>query len=95
MALPIHRMPLHADEAQGRAGATNATPGAAIGNLPPAEAAKVLDDGQVWIDRLDHRHLLSHTYSPVVFEKAVEAIQTRYPAGMAQLHDFMQQEAMK
>ena len=44
---------------------------------------------------LDHRHLLSHTYSQVVFEKAVEAIHTRYLGGMAQLHDFMQQEAMK
>ena len=45
--------------------------------LKDAYAAKILDDGQVWIDMLDHRNLLSHSYSPVVFEKAVEAIHTR------------------
>ena len=48
--------------------------------LKDAYAAKILDDGQVWIDMLDHRNLLSHTYSPVVFEQAVEAIHTRYLA---------------
>ncbi len=63
--------------------------------LKDAYAAKILDDGQVWIDMLDHRNLLSHTYSPVVFEEAVEAIQLRYLPGMAQLHEFMQGEAVK
>ena len=42
--------------------------------LKDAYAAKILEDGQVWIDMLDHRNLLSHTYSPVVFQQAVEAI---------------------
>jgi nucleotidyltransferase substrate binding protein (TIGR01987 family) len=63
--------------------------------LKDAYAARILADGQVWIDMLDHRNLLSHTYSPVVFEKAVDAIHTRYLAGFAQLHDFMQFERMK
>ncbi|MFZ4803875.1 MAG: nucleotidyltransferase substrate binding protein [Synechococcus lacustris] len=63
--------------------------------LKDAYAAKILGDGQVWIDMLDHRNLLSHTYSPVVFEQAVEAIHTRYLAGIAQLHDFLHREAMK
>jgi nucleotidyltransferase substrate binding protein (TIGR01987 family) len=31
--------------------------------LKDAFAAKVLPDGQVWIDMLDHRNLLSHTIS--------------------------------
>lgn len=63
--------------------------------LKDAYAAKILSDGQVWIDMLDHRNLLSHTSSPVVFEKAVEAIHTRYLAGMEHLHEFMQAELMK
>ena len=49
----------------------------------------------LWIDMLDHRNLLSHTYSPVVFEQAVQAIHTRYLAGMERLHDFMHREAMQ
>lgn len=62
--------------------------------LKEAFAAKILQDGQVWIDMLDHRNLLSHTYSPVIFEKAVEAIHTRYLSGMAQLHEFLMEAAM-
>jgi hypothetical protein len=63
--------------------------------LKDAFAAKVLDDGQVWIDMLDHRNLLSHAYSPLVFEQAVEAIHARYLAGFEQLHEFLQGEAMR
>ena len=63
--------------------------------LKDAYAAKILENGQVWIDMLDHRNLLSHTYSPVVFEQAVEAIHTRYLAGIEHLHDFMHREAMQ
>lgn len=60
--------------------------------LKDAFAAKILRDGQVWIEMLDHRNLLSHTYSPVVFEKAVEAIHARYLAAFGQLHGFLQAE---
>jgi nucleotidyltransferase substrate binding protein (TIGR01987 family) len=63
--------------------------------LKDAFAAKVLGNGQVWIDMLDHRNLLSHTYSPLVFEQAVEAIHVRYLTAFEQLHDFLQAEAMQ
>jgi nucleotidyltransferase substrate binding protein (TIGR01987 family) len=43
-----------------------------------AFAAGVVADGQVWIDMLDHRNLLSHTYDAAVFEDAVVAIRDRY-----------------
>ena len=55
--------------------------------LKDAFAAKVLSDGQVWIDMLDHRNLLSHTYSRNSFEVAVNAIHARYLPAMAVLHD--------
>ena len=35
--------------------------------IKEAFAAKVLADGQAWIDMLDHRNLLSHTYDHSVF----------------------------
>ena len=53
-----------------------------------AFAAKVIGDGQVWIDMLDHRNLLSHTYDLAVFEKAVEAIAARYLPAMGELHAY-------
>lgn len=63
--------------------------------LKDAFAAKLISDGQVWIDMLDHRNLLSHTYNQANFEKAVEAIHVRYLPAMEALHDFFLQESLK
>ena len=61
--------------------------------LKEAYAAKIIADGEAWIAMLDHRNLLSHTDSPVVFEQAVAAIQERYLPALEQLKGFMQLEA--
>ena len=63
--------------------------------MKEAVTAKVLADGQVWIDMLDHRNLLSHTYNLVGFENAVAAIHNRYLPAFDQLHEFLQQESLK
>ncbi len=63
--------------------------------LKEAFAARLLADGQVWIDMLDHRNLLSHTYDLARFEEAVDAIHRRYLAAFAQLHEVLQEEAMR
>jgi nucleotidyltransferase substrate binding protein (TIGR01987 family) len=53
-----------------------------------AAGAKIVTDGQVWIDMLDHRNLLSHTYDSAVFEEAVDAIASRYLPAMRNLQGF-------
>lgn len=63
--------------------------------LKDAFAARIISDGQVWIDMLDHRNLLSHTYDFSRFEQAVEAIHARYLTGLGKLHEFLQEEARK
>lgn len=63
--------------------------------LKDAFAAKILKDGQVWIDMLDHRNLLSHTYNLVKFEEAVKAVHDRYLDAFDHLHDFLQKEALE
>jgi len=40
--------------------------------------SRVLKDGKIWLDMLDHRNLLAHTYDEATFENAVQAIQDRY-----------------
>ena len=61
--------------------------------LKDAFAAKVITDGQTWIDMLDHRNLLSHSYDPLVFEAAVTAIADRYLGAMEQLHQFLSKKS--
>ena len=63
--------------------------------LKDAFAAKILPDGQVWIDMLDHRNLLSHTYNLAKFEEAVKAVHEQYLDAFDQLHEFLQGEAIK
>jgi len=56
--------------------------------IKEAFAAKVISNGQVWVNMLDHRNLLSHTYDSSVFEQAVEAIAKEYLPAMSKLHEF-------
>ena len=63
--------------------------------IKDAFAAKVLADGQAWIDMLDHRNLLSHTYDFSVFEQAVDAIYARYLPAMDSLHEYLVEQALK
>jgi nucleotidyltransferase substrate binding protein (TIGR01987 family) len=62
--------------------------------LKDAYAAKVIADGQVWIDMLDHRNLLSHTYNCTVFEEAVVALAARYLPAIEALHEFLHHESL-
>jgi nucleotidyltransferase substrate binding protein (TIGR01987 family) len=57
--------------------------------MKEAFAARILSDGQVWIDMLDHRNLLSHTYNEATFDTAVLAIRDRYLAAMEELHRWL------
>jgi nucleotidyltransferase substrate binding protein (TIGR01987 family) len=54
--------------------------------IKAAFSAKIIHDGQVWIDMIDHRNLLSHTYDRKVFEEAVDTLNTRYLAAFDDLH---------
>jgi len=54
--------------------------------LKEAFAAKIIADGQVWIDMLNYRNLLSHVYDERRFEKAVDAIAQRFLPAITALH---------
>lgn len=54
-----------------------------------AFSARIIRDGQVWIDMLDHRNLLAHTYDAATFEQVVLAIRDRYLAAIEELHAWL------
>ncbi|CAN5150622.1 nucleotidyltransferase substrate binding protein [soil metagenome] len=56
--------------------------------LKDAFAATIVHEGHVWIEMLDHRNLLSHTYDPSVFAEAVDAIAKRYLPAIAELNAY-------
>jgi len=57
--------------------------------IKEAFAAGILRDGQVWIDMLDHRNLLSHTYDASTFEQAFLAIRDRYSTAVENLRIWL------
>jgi len=57
--------------------------------IKEAYAARILREGQVWIDMLDHRNLLAHTYDVRTFDAAVLAIRDRYLAAIEELHGWL------
>ncbi|MBM5804119.1 MAG: nucleotidyltransferase [Cyanobacteria bacterium K_DeepCast_35m_m2_155] len=57
--------------------------------IKQAFATGLLIDGQLWIDMLEERNLMAHTYDDARAKAAVNQIQTRYLAGLAQLHTLL------
>ena len=52
----------------------------------------IIDDGQLWLEMIDHRNLLSHTYNMDLFSKAVLLIAARYCIAFDALETFLQKE---
>jgi nucleotidyltransferase substrate binding protein (TIGR01987 family) len=56
--------------------------------IKDAFAAKLLSDGQLWMDMLVERNLLAHTYDKAVFDRAVAAIHARYLPALGAVHGW-------
>ena len=63
--------------------------------IKEAFAASLIDDGQVWIDMMLHRNLLSHTYNSKTFDEVLKVVTERYFAAFDQLHEFFINQAVK
>lgn len=56
--------------------------------IKQAFAAKIISEGQVWIDMLLSRNLMSHTYDFIKFESIAKDVEQKYLAAMQQLEKF-------
>lgn len=63
--------------------------------IKQAFAAKIIEDGQVWIDMLEHRNLMPHTYDRETFEKAMIAIVERYYSALERIYSTFQKSGME
>lgn len=53
--------------------------------IKAAFAARLIPDGQLWVDMLDDRNLLSHRYDPSLVAEGPEQIHVRYLPAIEQL----------
>ena len=63
--------------------------------IKAAFAAKLIDDGQTWIDMLTHRNLMSHTYDFSKFQEVVAALRDRYIAALETLYLFLKEQSLE
>jgi nucleotidyltransferase substrate binding protein (TIGR01987 family) len=57
-----------------------------------AFASRLIADGQLWIDMLDHRNALSHKYDPTLLGPGLEAIRARYLPALEALQRYLQEQ---
>lgn len=57
--------------------------------------AKVIADGQVWVDMLVHRNMLSHRYDEEAVNEVAQALDKRYLKEMQTLRDWLAERAEK
>ncbi len=49
---------------------------------------QIIENGQMWINMMEDRNLMAHTYSEENAKKAVERISNEYSQAIKQLHQF-------
>lgn len=57
--------------------------------IKQAFANDIITDGQLWMDMLEDRNLMAHTYDETRALKAVNHICQRYIAGLEQLNQYL------
>jgi len=61
--------------------------------IKQAFAAKIIVDGRTWIDVLEQRNLMSHTYDKEIFEAVFGSISQQYVAALEQVFTWLNEKA--
>lgn len=59
--------------------------------IKQAFAARILADGQLWIEMMEHRNQLAHIYDEALFAAAIQEIAARFLGALEQLFSFFSQ----
>ncbi len=63
--------------------------------IKAAFAAKLLEDGEAWMDMLAARNLMSHTYDCTKFQEVVAALKGRYLAVIEEMYALLKAETLE
>jgi nucleotidyltransferase substrate binding protein (TIGR01987 family) len=61
--------------------------------IKQAFAAKIIKDGQTWVDMLEQRNLMSHTYDDESFQIAFSSISRSYLTAIEEVFTWLKQRA--
>ena len=68
------------------------TPGAVI---RAAFASRLISDGETWMDALDDRNKMSHTFDCKKFQDVIDSIRSRYLEVMGELYTKLLEESVE
>jgi nucleotidyltransferase substrate binding protein (TIGR01987 family) len=57
-----------------------------------AFAANIIEDGQTWMNMLEQRNLMSHTYNSIIFEEVFSKISRQYLDAIAQVITWLREK---
>jgi nucleotidyltransferase substrate binding protein (TIGR01987 family) len=60
--------------------------------IKQAFAAKIIKDGQTWMDMLEQRNLMSHTYDSRIFEAVFSNISQHYLVALEQVFTWLKEK---
>lgn len=63
--------------------------------IKAAFSAKIIEDGQIWIDMLGHRNIMSHTYDQEKFEKVIANISEDYLSALKQIFMLLKEKSLE
>ena len=63
--------------------------------IKEAFTARIIEDGQMWIDMLEQRNLMSHTYDRKTFDDVIRNISQRYFAALEQVFTWLKQKMLE
>lgn len=60
--------------------------------IKEAYQAEIIEDGEVWLEMLEARNLIAHTYDETSFEMALNKIRNHYYEHILKLYQHLQNE---
>ena len=63
--------------------------------IKQAFAARMIQDGQMWVEMLEQRNLMTHTYDLETFEKVFDNIARRYLGALEQVLAWLKERAVE
>jgi nucleotidyltransferase substrate binding protein (TIGR01987 family) len=62
--------------------------------IKEALSARIIEDGQLWIDMMLQKNLLTHTYNKTAFKKALKEVKNHYLPLMIELDRWMKEKTI-